>query len=163
MRSAHAIALLAGIVGVALIASVVFVLTSPPTTPPAPMGQPTVEVTLYGGEIVEGGTIKFGFGLSKDEITTPGPTLRFKVGDVVKITFIVAGDIPHTFAIVGEPEEGARVLFNAKIGSPTNPILPGDEGSIVFKAEKAGTFYYICTIPGHVLRGMFGKIEISPP
>jgi nitrite reductase (NO-forming) len=118
---------------------------------------PNVEVVLYAGEV--GGV--FAFGLSPDNLTSPGPTLKFKLGDTIKITLVNVGRIPHTFAVTDRPEEGATILFNSEIGSVSNPVQPGSEQSLVFVANQVGEFSYICTVPGHVALGMKGKVIIE--
>ena len=62
--------------------------------------EPTVELTIYGGEIMDEEGIKYGYGFSPDAISSPGPNLEFKQGDIVKFTFINKGTVPHTFAVV---------------------------------------------------------------
>ncbi len=127
----------------------------------APSGQtvqtPTVAITIYGGEIA---TTKFGFGLSPGNITSPGPTLRFKTTDIVKITFINAGQFPHGFEITNAPKSGSPVFFNAAIGSADNPLPPGQSGSVVFQPSTAGNVYYICPVSGHAELGMWGNVTI---
>lgn len=120
---------------------------------------PTVNIVLYEGEISGS---QYGFGYSPSTLTSPGPTLRFLTSDVVNITVINVGKMPHAFAVTSAPRTGAQVLFNAQIGSEANPLQPGQEGSVVFKPNLAGsTFNYICTISGHAEAGMYGSIIIS--
>ena len=147
--------------GLGLLAAVIAVVVLP-IQPPLSGGaavtmEPNVEVTLYAGEI-EGA---FAFGLSPDNLTSPGPTLRFKLNDVVKITLVNVGRIPHTFAVTERPVENSRVLFNSEIGSVSSPVQPGSELSIVFVASQPGEFAYICTVPGHAALGMKGKVIIE--
>ena len=54
------------------------------------------------------------------------------------------------------------MLFNAEIGSASNPLQPGQKGSVIFTPNNAGsTFYYICPISGHAEAGMYGSVIIS--
>src|SRR3546814_13264744 len=48
--------------------------------------------------------------------------------------------------------------FNAQSG---NLVGVGSATTIVFRANKAGTFEYVCTIPGHKAAGMFGKLVVG--
>jgi uncharacterized cupredoxin-like copper-binding protein len=120
---------------------------------------PTMSLTLYEGEIADG---KMGFGTAPNNLTSPGPTLRFKTSDVVSLTIINAGKFPHAFAVTDNPKSGANVLFNAEAGSLTKPLSPGDQATIVFTPNLAGsTFYYICPIPGHAEMGMWGSVIVT--
>ena len=120
--------------------------------------EPNIEITIYGGRTPDG---KFGFGFSPDNLTSPGPVLRFKVGDVVRIRFINVGKIHHSFAIVQEVSEEPLILFNSEIGTSNNPIAPGEDGSVIVKFNRPGTFKYMCTVPGHAQAGMWGEIIIE--
>ncbi len=120
---------------------------------------PTVSILLYQGEIT--GNL-YGFGYSPNTLTSPGPTLRFKITDVVNITVINVGKMPHAFAMVDSPHTGAKVLFGAQIGSINNPLQPGQQGTVIFSPTNAGSsYYYICPIPGHSETGMFGSCVIT--
>ena len=99
---------------------------------------------------------------SPTTLTSPGPTLRFLTSDVVNITVINVGRMPHAFAVTNAPRTGADVLFKAEIGSATNPLQPGQKGSVVFKPNLVGSsFSYICPISGHAEAGMYGSVIIS--
>jgi uncharacterized cupredoxin-like copper-binding protein len=120
---------------------------------------PTVSITLYAGEISGS---KFGFGLSPNNITSPGPTFYFNTSDVVKITVVNAGHMDHAFAVVNAPQTGATVLFGATVASGSNPLQPGQSGSVTFKPNVASSNeYYICPVPGHAELGMWGSIVVS--
>lgn len=64
---------------------------------PAPLPPPNVSVTLYAGSV---SLTVYGFGNSATSITSPGPTLTFKVGDVVNMTVVNVGNMPHNWALV---------------------------------------------------------------
>ncbi len=139
---------------------IVFNLQPPLTADSSSAGRtPTVNILLYEGEI---SSSLYGFGTSPTNLTSPGPTLRFTTSDVVNITVVNVGQMPHAFAITDLPQTGATVLFNAEIGSASNPLQPGQSGSVIFTPNNAGsTFYYICPIPGHVAAGMYGSVIIT--
>ncbi len=145
---------------VSLVAFLVFPIQLPLTsTSGSNAGTPTVTITLYAGEI---SGAKYGFGSSPNNLTSPGPTLRFKTSDIVKITVTNAGNVPHAFAVVNAPRTGATTLFGATIASGANPLPPGQSGSVTFKPTTAGSqFYYICPVPGHPELGMWGTIVVT--
>jgi uncharacterized cupredoxin-like copper-binding protein len=120
---------------------------------------PTVNIVLYEGEV---STTRYGFGNTSSTLTSPGPTLRFNLTDIVNITVINVGKMPHAFAITSAPKTGSHVLFNAEIGSASNPLQPGKQGSVIFTPSNAGSsFFYICPVPGHAEVGMYGSVIIT--
>jgi uncharacterized cupredoxin-like copper-binding protein len=122
-------------------------------------GTPTVSVTLYAGEISTG---KYGFGLSDNNLTSPGPTLRFKTSDVVNVTVVNVGKLPHAFALTNAPRTGASVLFSAAIASGSNPLPPGQKGTTIFRPNSpSDLYYYICPVPGHPELGMYGSCIVT--
>ncbi len=118
---------------------------------------PTVNIVLYEGEI---SPTKYGFGNSSTQLTSPGPTIRFKLSDVVNITVVNVGTMPHAFEITNTPKTGSTLLFNAQIGQ-SSYLEPGQKGTIIFTPTKAGSFYYICPVPGHAELGMYGAVVIT--
>ncbi len=120
---------------------------------------PTVEITLYAGKTPDG---QLGFGFSPDEITSPGPVINVKSGDVVKITLINIDTIPHAFAVVPTVKPvGPEVLFNSQITTPTKPLAPGKSESVIFVAESPGEYFYQCPVANHAPQGMWGKFVVS--
>jgi len=120
---------------------------------------PTVNILLYEGDISGS---QYGFGYSPNILTSPGPTLRFTTSDVVNITVVNVGNVPHAFAITNAPITGATILFNAEIGSAGNPLQPGQSGSVIFTPNNAGSaFFYISPVSGEAEAGMYGSVVIS--
>lgn len=79
------------------------------------------------------------------------PTLNIPVGAVVQITLINGDGAEHDIAV---PEFGA-----------VSEHIMAKEAStiIVFKANKEGESEYFCTLPGHKLAGMVGKLIVGKP
>ena len=120
---------------------------------------PSVNILLYEGEMADG---RYGFGYAANNLTSPGPSLKFTTADLINITVVNVGMKPHTFAITTTPAEGATLLFNAAIGSIQAPLLPRTTGSIVFAPDNAGfSYWYISTVPGDAAAGMYGAVLIS--
>jgi len=119
---------------------------------------PNVETIIYIGEI---SSSTAGFGTSKTNLTSPGPTLRYTVSDVVSITVVNMGEIPRAFAITSVPQTGANVRFNSQVGSASNPIEPGQQATVVFIPNNAGSFFYTCPLPGDSERGIYGSVIIT--
>ena len=77
------------------------------------------------------------------------PQLVVAEGAVVQINLINGDGATHDITV---PDFSAKSnQINAKGASTT----------IVFKANKAGEFQYICSLPGHVQAGMVGKITVG--
>ena len=130
----------------------------PPIPSSAPK-TPNVNIVLYEGEMPNG---EFGFGTAPNNLTSPGPTLGFSTSDLVNITVMNVGKLPHAFAITTMPTVGSPVLFGAVIGSATNPLQPGQEGSVVFAPNNAAfDYYYISPVAGDVTNGMYGDVVVS--
>jgi len=91
-----------------------------------------------------------------DEV--PGPVLRAKVGDTVRITLKNpdTNAMPHSIDF-----HSSMVAWNDEMRS----IKPGEELTYEFEAKYAGVFMYHCgTSPAlmHIANGMFGMIIVEP-
>lgn len=113
----------------------------------------TLKVTEVEGKVSPGITQRlWTFGGS-----TPGPTLRGKIGDVFEITLINDGTIGHS------------IDFHAGSLAPDRPmrtIEPGEQLVYRFTATRAGIWLYHCAsmpMSVHVANGMFGAVIIDPP
>jgi nitrite reductase (NO-forming) len=89
------------------------------------------------------------------------PEFSVKSGDEVTFTVKNAGKSFHSFGIVSDPENFNNILWNSAIGAASNPLKPGQDGSVTFTAGASGTYYYICTVPGHALQGMKGSFTVE--
>ncbi len=117
-----------------------------------------IVMTIYAGEIDTPEGPRYGFGLSEDSITSPGPTLNFTQGDVVKFIVKNVGKIPHTFAVVPKVDPlNPKPLDNYDTGN----VFPSEETSITVQFNQVGNINYQCTVPGHASLGMWGNITVS--
>ena len=89
------------------------------------------------------------------------PEIRVKSGDEVTITTTNAGVSFHAFGVVSNPDDFNSVIFDSAINSASNPLKAGESGSVTFLAGAPGTYYYICTVPGHALQGMQGSFIVE--
>jgi uncharacterized cupredoxin-like copper-binding protein len=118
-----------------------------------------VTFVLYAGEP---SSSTFAFGLKPNNLTSPGPTLTFSTHDTVNVTLVNVGKVSHAFALTNSPHTNSMTLFNAAIASASMPLNPGGRGTIVFKADTPGSYYYICPVPGHAELGMWGNVLVKP-
>ena len=91
-----------------------------------------------------------------DEV--PGPVLRVKVGDVVRITLknSETNTMPHSIDF-----HSSMVAWNDEMRT----INPGEELVYEYEAKYAGVYMYHCgTAPAlmHIANGMFGMIIVEP-
>jgi uncharacterized cupredoxin-like copper-binding protein len=98
--------------------------------------------------VTAGKPSEFGFRLS---------TKTFKHGSV---TFKVTngGAIPHDFKICASPKGGTA---NACTGTVTKLLSPGASATLTHTFKTAGTYEYLCTVPGHAAGGMKGDLKVT--
>ena len=89
------------------------------------------------------------------------PEFKVKSGDEVTFAATNNGKSFHAFGIVADPEDFNSVLWKSAIASASNPLKPGQSGEVTFTAGAPGTYYYICTVPGHALQGMQGSFIVE--
>ncbi len=90
----------------------------------------------------------------------PGPTLVVNAGDYVELTLVnpATNAMPHNVDFHG----ATGALGGAKL----TDVNPGQQVTLRFKADRAGTFVYHCAPPGmvpwHVVSGMSGTLMVLP-
>ena len=89
------------------------------------------------------------------------PEIRVNSGDEITVTTVNAGKSFHAFGVVSNPDDFTSVVFDSEIAAATNPLKPGESDSVTFLAGAPGTYYYICTVPGHALQGMQGTFIVE--
>ena len=104
---------------------------------PAQTQQPAAAQSETKRFTIEGSEFKF----APNEI-------RINKGDNVEITFENIGTYEHNFVIEG---------YNKK----TPIISKGNRAVLAFTADKAGTFAFFCSVPGHRASGMEGKLVVA--
>ncbi|MGH2694261.1 MAG: multicopper oxidase domain-containing protein [Actinomycetota bacterium] len=133
------------------------------------------DFVLITGELRREGFAELaGYALKGDEITSPGPTIRLRAGEEVTVTLEnVHGrfdeeSIAHDFVVVAEQDELAEPLWGAAIGTEDPnlrryiPLEPGARGSVTFTPDTEGSFFYICSVPGHASsHGMWGRFIVE--
>ena len=89
------------------------------------------------------------------------PDVKVNSGDEVTVTANNLGKSFHAFGVVSNPEDFNSIIMDSAIAAATNPLKPGEGGSVTFTAGAPGTYYYICTVPGHALQGMQGSFIVE--
>lgn len=146
-------------------------VTYAPEVPPAitRSDQRFYEVEL---EVVEGvcdvdpangvKTETWGYRIAGDEDVTcgtPGPVLRGRVGDVVRITVtnLPGNSHPHNIDFHSVTGQGG--------GAADLSVAPGETASIDVRLLYPGAFMYHCAygdVPVHIMRGMYGMFIVDP-
>jgi plastocyanin len=88
------------------------------------------------------------FTVSGNEFAFSPKTLAVSKGDTVNVTFTNTGTFPHNFTIKELNVQGKT-------------IQPGESDTVTFTADKAGSFQYICSVPGHADKGMTGTLIVK--
>jgi nitrite reductase (NO-forming) len=89
------------------------------------------------------------------------PTINAKVGDKIVFNVENTGKGFHAFGVTAD-EEGFSGLFpGSEVAAATSPLKAGESGSSEFVPGEEGTYYYICTVPGHRDLGMVGEIIVG--
>lgn len=100
----------------------------------------------------------YAYGLTEETASVPGPTLRVRVGDTLRVTFKnpATNTMPHSLDF-----HASMVAWNDEM----RDINPGEELLYEFTATKAGVFMYHCGTAGvlsHLMNGMYGMIIVEP-
>jgi nitrite reductase (NO-forming) len=90
--------------------------------------------------------------------TVPGPVIRVKVGDTIRIRLVnpATNQLPHSIDF-----HASQVAWNDEMTS----INPGEEKLYEWTAEYAGVWMYHCgTSPAlhHIANGMYGMVIVEP-
>ena len=110
-----------------------------------------------------------------------GPDLTFRIAGLVNPTIVVpAGatvtvqlvnadpDMSHNWALTAAQAPFSFMTMmtgpafagasSAPLGDPTSAGLPSETFS--FTASTAGTYTYLCQVPGHAAQGMYGTFQV---
>ena len=91
----------------------------------------------------------------------PGPTLRAREGELLRIRFVNGSAHPHTIHFHGIH----RAEMDGIPGVGAGLIAPGDETTYEFGAEPFGVHLYHChagPLAEHIARGMYGMWIVDP-
>ena len=89
------------------------------------------------------------------------PTINVTVGDRIIFNILNAGKSFHAFGVTLNEEGFGGVISGTDVAAANNPLKPGEGGTSEFIPGDPGTYYYICTVPGHREMGMVGTIIVE--
>jgi nitrite reductase (NO-forming) len=98
------------------------------------------------------------FGTTPDNGTVPGPVIRVKVGDTIRVHLInpESNQVGHSIDF-----HASQVAWNDEMTT----INPGEEKVYEWRADYAGVWMYHCgTSPAlhHIANGMYGMVIVEP-
>jgi FtsP/CotA-like multicopper oxidase with cupredoxin domain len=96
----------------------------------------------------------------------PGPTLRARQGDRLRVRFRNASDHPHTMHFHGVHSAVMDGMPGIGEGIGGGQIEPGESFDYEFDAEPFGTHLYHCHVSplaAHIAKGLYGGFIIDPP
>lgn len=141
-KNNHSKIITAIFIGVIVIGIVYFSNKDQSATPKAMVTEETQQTQLGASDLA----VKE-FDLSAKSFEFSQTEIKVKRGDTVKLTLMVTEGL-HDW-VVDE--------FNAK----TKQLRRGESESIVFVADKTGTFEYYCSVGTHRKMGMMGKLIVE--
>lgn len=140
---------------------------------PAPSGRTTQAIVEVDLEIVEGlstidpatgaETETWGYRLVDEDnalvVGTPGPVIRARVGDVLRLTLTnpATSTHPHNIDLHAVTGQGG--------GAADTVVAPGESKTIEARLLYPGFFMYHCAyddVPAHISHGMHGGILVDP-
>jgi nitrite reductase (NO-forming) len=165
--------MLAILIGIMIVGGVIFFanwdfwISMPPTVSQPKQGETKGPAVATGKEI----KMSLKFVESSDFRTLafnalPGeednnPEIQANVGDKISFDVTNTGKIFHAFGVLTDSEDLTTVISGTTVKDANNPLKPKESGHSTFVPEKPGTYFYVCTVPGHVQQGMIGKIIVG--
>ena len=78
---------------------------------------------------------------------------------VITFTITNGGNLPHDFQLCSKPSSSPSAT--SCTGKKTALISPGASAKLTVSVLKAGTYEYMCTVPGHAAAGMKGLFKVT--
>jgi nitrite reductase (NO-forming) len=107
-------------------------------------------------------TLMWGYRIAGDSSVTcgtPGPTIRGRVGDVMRVTMtnLTGNEHPHNIDFHAVTGQGG--------GAADLTAAPGESVTIEGRLLYPGAFMYHCAfgdVPEHIVHGMYGMVIVDP-
>ncbi len=116
-----------------------------------------------GGNIPNTGGSSTSVNVTMTEFKFDPSTITVSAGKQVTVNLKNTGTVAHTFTVMSKPVNGsftsadqANVLFDSGL------IQPSSSKTVTLTAPStAGSYEYICTVPGHLEAGMKGNLIVK--
>ncbi|RMG02048.1 MAG: hypothetical protein D6726_08350 [Nitrospirae bacterium] len=111
-----------------------------------------VKFEIYPGKFISG----WGF-----NGMIPGPTIRVKAGDRIRVILTNNTDTEHTFHVHGQKKP---MVMDGVPYLGQKPLKKGESYTYEFTVQNEGTSWYHCHVDGahHVDMGMYGAFIVEP-
>jgi uncharacterized cupredoxin-like copper-binding protein len=97
-----------------------------------------------------------------DIFTFAPATASANAESLVEVTLNNRGVLEHSWTLVSADADPAAVTDgDALAGATTGVVASGESKTISFTAPAAGTYQFVCTIPGHAQEGMVGTLTVN--
>jgi len=119
----------------------------------------TVEINLVATEVISDIAAATPFHYWTFDNTVPGPFLRVKLGDTIKLTLHNDKKSSHDHSI------DLHAVTGPGGGAALTTVEPGETKSMLFKTLNPGLFIYHCAAGNastHIANGMYGLILVEP-
>ena len=118
-----------------------------------------------GGEEASGGSSGGGGPVTVDiegqDILYDVTEIQATANEDITINFTNVGTLEHNFLVIPnnvDPLEAVEA--DALAGTNAGILQPGESSSVTFSLP-AGTYTYVCTVPGHAAAGMLGTLTVN--
>lgn len=114
-----------------------------------------------GGDDDNGGSSSLSFeGLDTFQFNPSSASVA--AGDEVEVTLNNVGALEHSWTLVGSDADVNTVTDADAINSATTgTVAAGQSDTVTFTAPDAGTYQFVCTVPGHAAAGMVGTLTVN--
>ncbi len=93
------------------------------------------------------------------------PAASFQINVTAKeFKFHLArGSVKHGTKVVFHVINDGKLPHDFKINGKKTPLIPGNgrEATLTVNFPKAGSYPYLCTVPGHAAAGMKGVFKVT--
>lgn len=90
-------------------------------------------------------------------------TLTVPTGASISLTLENAGVLDHSWVLLPNGTDPLAANETDALGGASTGILPGGQSkTITFAAPPAGTYTFVCTVPGHAAAGKIGALTVEP-
>ena len=154
-------------------------LTTPQIAAAPTVAEPVASAAATKAEPSKKPTAELRLNSVGNTMTFDKTTLTVEEGQTVHLVFhsnSTMATLPHCWALVKPGTEAKVAAAGLAMGAEKgyipagNPDLlaytpvakPGESPEVTFVAPAAGTYPYICTVPGHYMM-MKGKLIVTPP
>ena len=89
-------------------------------------------------------------------------TLSVRTGAQVTLTLENTGVLEHSWTLIPDTVDPVEADDTDALGGAATGIVPGGQsGTVTFAAPPAGTYTFVCTVPGHASGGKIGTLTVT--